>query len=61
MKMPALMTPKNAVTTSNMVSILDPAIGPNALQARTVKRIPCKSRISKMNDDFVQQTLVPAP
>jgi hypothetical protein len=56
MKMPALMTPKNAVTTSNMVLIPDPAIRPNALQARTVKRIQPRSRISKLNDDFEQQT-----
>jgi hypothetical protein len=56
MKMPALMTPKNAVTTSNMVSIPDPAIEPNALCARTVKRNPCAPGISNMNDDFMQQT-----
>jgi hypothetical protein len=55
MKIPALMTPKNAVTASNMVAIPDPAIQPNALRARTVKRIPCKPKISKLNDDFEQQ------
>jgi hypothetical protein len=55
MKMPALMTPKNAVTASNMVSIPYPAIEPNALRARTVKRIPHAVRLSKVNDDFEQQ------
>ncbi len=55
MKIPALMTPKNAVTASNMVAIPDPAIEPNALRARTVKRIPCGLRISRMVGDFVQQ------
>jgi hypothetical protein len=55
MKMPALMTPKNAVTASNMVSIPYPAIEPNALQAYTVKRIPRAVRLSKVNDDFKQQ------
>jgi hypothetical protein len=49
------MTPKNAVTTSNMVSIPDPAIEPNALCARTVKRNPWTPGISNMDDDFVQQ------
>jgi hypothetical protein len=53
--MPALMTPKNAVTTSNMVLIPDPAIEANALQARTVQRIPCMVQISEVNDDFGQQ------
>jgi hypothetical protein len=38
-----------------MVAIPDPAIQPNALRARTVKRIPCKPKISKLNDDFEQQ------
>jgi hypothetical protein len=55
MKIPALMTPKNAVTASNMVAIPDPAIQPNALRARTVKRISRGFRTSKMNDDFEQQ------
>jgi hypothetical protein len=55
MKIPALMTPKNAVTASNMVAIPDPAIEPNALRARTVKRIPCCQRISRINGDFEQQ------
>jgi hypothetical protein len=55
MKIPALMTPKNAVTASNMVAIPDPAIQPNALRARTVKRIPREPKISKLNDDFEQQ------
>ena len=55
MKIPALMTPKNAVTASNMVAIPDPAIEANALRARTVKRISRGSRISKMNGDFEQQ------
>jgi hypothetical protein len=53
--MPALMTPKNAVIASNMVSIPDPAIGPNALRPRTVKRIPRDVGNSKVNDDFKQQ------
>jgi hypothetical protein len=55
MKIPALMTPKNAVTASNMVAIPDPAIEANALRARTVKRISRGFRISKMNGDFQQQ------
>jgi hypothetical protein len=40
MKIPALIMPKNAVTASNMVTIPDPAIGPSAIDAYTVKRIP---------------------
>jgi hypothetical protein len=60
MKMPALMTPKNAVTASNMVWIPDPAIGPNAFRPCTVKRISRAERVSKVNDDFEQQAAAAA-
>ena len=47
MKMPALMKPKNAVTASNMMTIPDPARGPNGTGRYTVKRIPLASGFSK--------------
>jgi hypothetical protein len=37
MKMPALMTNKNAVIASNMATILGPAVGPNWMRPYTVK------------------------
>jgi hypothetical protein len=56
MKMPALMIPKNAVTASNMASILiAPAAGPNGMQRRTVKGISCGAEFCKAADVLLQQ------
>jgi hypothetical protein len=56
MKIPALMMPKNAVTTdSNMVTIPDPASRPSAAAGCTVKRNPLRFKFCNANDDFVQQ------
>jgi hypothetical protein len=43
MKMPALITTKNAVMASNMATILGPAAGPNGMQRYTVKGIPMEA------------------
>jgi hypothetical protein len=40
MKMPTLITKKNAVIASNIATILGPAAGPNGMQRYTVKGIP---------------------
>jgi hypothetical protein len=56
MKMPALMMPKNAVTASNMTSILKaPAAGPNGMQRCTVKGISCGAEFCKPSDVLLQQ------
>lgn len=55
MKMPALMMPKNAVTASNMITIPDPALGPNGMGPYTVKRIPLAAGFSKPMVIFGQQ------
>jgi hypothetical protein len=56
MKIPALMIPKNAVTASNMASILKaPAAGPNGMQRRTVKGISCGAEFCKPADVLLQQ------
>jgi hypothetical protein len=55
MKMPALMMPKNAVTASNMVTIPDPAVGPNGTGRYTVKRIPLAAGFSQRMVIFGQQ------
>jgi hypothetical protein len=57
MKMPALMMPKNAVTASNMTSILKaPAPGPNGMQQCTVKGISFDAEFYKPADVLMQQT-----
>jgi hypothetical protein len=48
--------PKNAVTASNMASILKaPAPGPNGMQRRTVKGISCGAGFCKPADVLLQQ------
>src|SRR5579875_1507440 len=59
MKMLTLITLKNAVTTSNMVTFPDPAIAPSARRRRTVKRIHRQFGFSNRADDFEQQTKQP--
>jgi hypothetical protein len=54
--MPALMMPKNAVTASNMASILiAPAPGPNGMQQCTVKGISFDAEFCKPADVLLQQ------
>jgi hypothetical protein len=49
------MKPKNAVTASNMMTIPDPAAGPNGVGRYTVKRIPRAAGFSKPMVMFGQQ------
>jgi hypothetical protein len=56
MNMPALIMPKNAVTASNMASILKaPAPGPNGMQQCTVKGISFDVEFYKPADVLMQQ------
>ena len=60
-KIPALITPKNAVTVSIIASLPVAARGgENARAGRTVKRIPCPNRKSAPTDDLMQQVVQPA-
>jgi hypothetical protein len=49
-----LMTPKNAVTASNMVRSRCPAAGPNGMRRYTVKRISSADQESDLTDDLEQ-------
>lgn len=54
-KIPALRNPKIAVTVSNIVVVLGPAMSGNVMQPRTVKRKTSAITIQRGDGDFRQQ------
>jgi hypothetical protein len=60
MKMPALMTPKNAVTASNMAKILKPSDWTYGMGLCTGKRILLNVETSERVDVLMQHAAQPA-